>query len=227
MSSVVANSPSGHRRLLVDEHLAAALDDEPRRPRLGHPRALHGVGLERRRASASSPADGSTRRRHRSVSALKPVVLEVRAQRDVLRVAERRRRQHLALEVCRAVDVGLHDERRATRGRAGDDAQGLAVRLHIAVHRRVRADVPRVDRAGEQSLDLLGAGVEDRRLQVDVRAQGLGVRAVPHAHEGGAVRDVREVPQREGDLLSAVGRCRRSDVSGDGRTARVGGVRPC
>ena len=47
MRWVVTNLPSGQRSRLVDEHVAAALLDQARGPRLGHPRPVDGAGLER------------------------------------------------------------------------------------------------------------------------------------------------------------------------------------
>ena len=55
-----------------------------------------------RRACARSPAARSTRRRRRRVSVSRPLLLQPRAQRDVLRVAELRGGDLLALEVLDA-----------------------------------------------------------------------------------------------------------------------------
>ncbi len=64
---------------------------------------------------------------------LQPWSVEPGAQRDVLRVAELRGGERLALEVRRAVDAVADDELRAAGGRAGDDADRLAVKHSASV----------------------------------------------------------------------------------------------
>ena len=109
----------------------------------------------------------------------------------------------LPLRSAGAVDVRLDDEHGAARGGAGDDPQRRALRLREAVDRRVGADVGGVDRVGEQGVDGVGAGVERRRLERDVRAElVLGEDALVDADERRGVGDVREVAEPQRDLLA-------------------------
>ena len=64
---------------------------------------------------------------------LETLLFQPIAQRHVLRVAELRRRDLLALEVSGRVDLGLDHEERTARCGAGDDADRLAVRLAKAL----------------------------------------------------------------------------------------------
>ena len=87
---VVTNLPLGHRRRLVDQHLAAALLHEAGRPRLGHPGAVDVAGLERLERLGVLLRHDRRRRRRRSVSVLRPLLLQPVRERDVLGVAELR-----------------------------------------------------------------------------------------------------------------------------------------
>ena len=194
---------------LVDEHVRARVEDQPRHPRLGKPRAVDVALLEQGQRL------GVLGRRDAHVAAargvgLEPLVREPAAQRDILRVAELRRRERRALEVGRRVDPVADDERGAAGRRAGDDARRLAGGLDERVDRRVRPDVGRVDRAGRQRLDRGGAGVEDGCRHVDV-AEGVGEEPLLEADERRRVRDVGEVAEAQlgdcvlgrGDVLPA------------------------
>ena len=92
---------------------------------------------------------------------LETLLLEVAAQRDVLGVAELRRRDRLALEVLRLLDVGLHHEIRAARCDAGDHLD-RTVGLLERRDRRVGPDVRDVERVGEERGDRRRPRVEDR-----------------------------------------------------------------
>ena len=158
---VVTYFPFGHRSFSSTRILPPPSVDEAGRVRLGHPRAVDLARLERvdrlrvvLRQDLHVTAAGRV--------GLVALRLQPRAQRDVLGVAELRRRERLALEVRRG-DVGLHDEVGAARRGAGHDAHRRAVRLRVRVDRRVRTDERRVERAAEDRLDGRGAGVEDRR----------------------------------------------------------------
>ena len=205
------------QRLLVDEHLPAALLHQAGGPRLGHPRALQLVlleGVERGRVVLRLDGHVSAARR----VGLDAVRLEPRAQGHVLGVTELRRGDGLTLQVGGRVDVGLHHQRGAPRSGAGDDPEGLALRLGVAVDGGVRADVGGVDGAGEQRLDGGRPGVVRRRLQLDVGPELVGEDALVHAHQRGGVGDVGEVAEAQGDLVA------RRRAGGRGRGGRVGGT---
>ena len=161
-------------------------------------------------------------------------------KRDVLRVAELRRRDLLVREVggccdtCRFAD----DELCAATDCSGDDAYVFAFRLHVAVNCRVRADVRGVDLAGEERLDGGGAGVEGLGcVERDVRTQIVLVGAAGDADDRLGVGDVREVAEAQGTRrASGVGvrggggggggappRNRRRQLRGSG--GRAGGTR--
>ena len=190
--------------LLVDEDLAAAFGHEAGRVRLGHPRTVDLARLERvdrLRVVLRQDLHVTTAGRVGLVA----LRLQPGAQRDVLGVAELRRRQGLALEVRRG-DIGLHDQVGAARSGAGHDAHRGAVRLRIRVDRRVGTDERRVERATEDRLDGRGAGVEDRRLDGHVVAERFGEFTVLDADDGRRVRGVREVTEPQRDGLAADGR---------------------
>ena len=102
MRCVVTYWPFGPQVALVDEDLAAALVDEARRPRLGHPGAVDVARLERVRASCALSCGRIDTSPPPAVSVSRPLLLQPGAQRDVLGVAELRRRDRLALQVRRA-----------------------------------------------------------------------------------------------------------------------------
>ena len=57
------------------------------------------------------------------------LLLQPVAQRHVLGVAKLRRGEGLAVQVVRGLDVVGDNQRRATRGGTGDDANGVTLRL--------------------------------------------------------------------------------------------------
>ncbi len=136
-------------------------------------------------------------------------------QRHVLGVAGLRGGDLLALEVRDGLDGGGVDhEFGAAGGGSGDDLQGAALGLHVAVDRGGGADPGDVDGAGVEGLDLAGAGVED--LRGDLRAaQGLLEPAVLDADQRGRVGQVREVADVDG--------ARRQRRAGGGRGGGAGG----
>jgi hypothetical protein len=94
---------------LVDQHLAATFLHEARGPRLGHPRALDLPLLE------GVERGGVVLRLDRHVAAaarvgVQTVLFQPRPQGHVLRIAELRRGQRLALQVGRPVDARSHHE---------------------------------------------------------------------------------------------------------------------
>ena len=93
-------------------------------------------------------------------------VADVLAQRHVLGVAELRGRQRRPDQVLRGVDALAHHELGASRGGAGDDADGVPVALPVGVDGRAGADVGGVQGAGEDRLDDVGAGVEHLRREL-------------------------------------------------------------
>ena len=184
--------------------------------RLGHPRPVDRSGLER--------GDGGrvVLRHDLHVAAafgvgLVALRLQPGAQRDVLGVAERRRRQLLALQLRGARDRRLHDEERTAGRDTGDDADRGAVRLLVRVDRGVGSDERGVERAGEECGRLVGARVVGARLQVDVGAEILGERVVLQADDGRRVGDVRQVAEAQRDraaLAAAVRGLRAAPARG-------------
>ena len=221
MRWVVTNWPSGQRSRLVDEGVPAALLDQARGPRLGHPGAVDRPGLERRQGVGVVLRCDVHVTATRSVGDV-PLLLQPRPQRDVLGVAERRRRQGRAGEVLRGVDAITHDERGATRCRSGDDPQCLAARLGVAVDRRVGPDEAGVQRTGEHRLDDLGARVERRRLQRHRRPESVGEVPTVHPDDRRRVGDVREVAEPQRRRAARRGRG-AGDRAGGGRGRGLGG----
>ena len=135
----------GPQVALVDEHVAAAFEDEAGRPRLGHPGAVDLALLEQRERLGVLDVDDLDVAAAGRVGG-EAVVGEPGAQGDVLGVAERGRGERRAGEIVGGVDpLGDHQARPARRG-AGHDPQRLAVGLGEAVDRRVGADEGGVDR---------------------------------------------------------------------------------
>ena len=157
----------GPQVALVDEHVAAAFEDQPGRPRLGDPGAVELALLEQRERLGVLDVDDVDVAAAGGVGG-EAVVGEPGAQGDVLGVAEGGRGERRAGEVVGGVDPVGDDQARPARGGAGDDPQGLTVGLGEAVDRRVGADERGVDRSAKQRLDRLAAGVEVADLQVDV-----------------------------------------------------------
>ena len=142
---VVTKSPSGHRSFSSTQHVRAGVDTR---------RDAHGSGSH---APSTWPAlnrssvcefscgdDGHVARaagqrvsRPSSASQARSATSWVLPSCGVASV--------LALEVVGGVDAVADDELRAAGGRAGDDPDGLAVRLRERVDGRVRADVRGVD----------------------------------------------------------------------------------
>ena len=118
----------------------------------------------------------------------------------------------LALEVGRARDLGLDHEERAARGRAGDDADGLAVGLRERVDGGVGADVGDVDGVREERLDGRRPRVERGDLDVGIREELLERAVVGERHQAGRVGDVREDAEANRDRV----------LEGSNRSARRG-----
>ena len=185
---------------LVDEHVAAAFEHEAGGPRLGHPGAVEGAGLE------GGERVGVVLRRDVHVAAA--AACRSRSPRRAARPAARRP------GCCRA--TGWRAWRR--RGRPGSSMPSrttsdappdvvpatmrmrLAVGLGVAVDRRVRADEAGVDGAGEDRLDDLGAGVERRRLERGGRAERIVEQPGVDADDRRRVGDVREVAEAQGHV---------------------------
>lgn len=111
------------------------------------------------------------------------------ARRDVLRVAELRRRDLLAAKIGCGLQrrIRLNDERRAAIDGAGDDMAFVAVRFEIGVDGRVRADIGEVDRLGEHRLYRARTGIVDVPLDLHAGAKPLFEPAFADARE--MVRD--------------------------------------
>jgi hypothetical protein len=90
-----------------------------------------------------------------------------------LRVAELRRRDGFAAEIGRCLErgVGVHDQRRATIGASGDDANLGAARLGIGIDRRIGTNVSEVDRFRENRFHRARAGIVDVPFDLHVAAE--------------------------------------------------------
>ena len=130
----------GPQRGLIDQNLPAALIDETGSPWLGDPRSRDATAPERFKRLCVLLGDDRGVATAFGVG-VDAVVLEPVAQCNILGAAKLWRGDLLALEVGSVGDAWLHDEEGAARSRAGDDADGVAIRLHERVDRRVRADV--------------------------------------------------------------------------------------
>ncbi len=202
----------------VDEDLAAAFGDETRRPRFGHPGTVDVARLELVERLRVLLRDDRNVAAARGVG-LVPLVLQPRAQRDVLGVAELRRRKLLAREVCGTGDLRLHDEVCAARCRTGHDPD-LAVRLCERVDGRVGTDEGRVERPGQDRGHGFGTGVEGLCLELVLPERVCEVAAFD-ADQRRCVRHVREVAEVHGDRVGTGGRL---GCTGRGGLARTGGV---
>ncbi len=145
------------------------------------------------------------------------------AQGDVLRATGLGRGDPLSPQVLHVGDTGPDDERRATAGGARNDAHRLALALHEGVDGWVRAEVGRVERAGEQRLHRSRAGAEGLGGQRRA-AEGLGEDACCCAVHGGGVGEQREVAEPEFGSRRAAGGGNRENgsASGVGRGAADG-----
>ena len=209
--------------LLVDEHLAAGLEHQARRPRLGQPGAVDVAGLEggeRHRVLLRDDGDvaGAVRGRPRSPprrgsgAARCPACRRSAAWRSACPRGPQRSRCPACTTSEAPPLVAPATMRTAS--------PWLFTKALIG---RVRTDVGRVERAGEQRLDGGRAGVELLRRELGV-AERLGEDAGGVAVDGGRVRDVREVAEAQLGGRGAGGRggrrARRAlGLGGAGRAA--------
>ena len=162
----------------VKEEAAVALMDQAGGPRLRSPRGIEVLFQEQGQLVRIGHGDNL------DVAALvvrlQAVFLKPVAERDILRVAELRRGNALAVKVFRLVDAGIvaDDQGSSAAGRSGDDAQRFAVGANIAVDRGVRADIGHVDRAREKRFNRRRAGVETGPLHFHLRSHGFVEKAV-------------------------------------------------
>ena len=198
----------GPQVALVDQDHPAALQDEAGGPGLGHPGAVDVTGAEGiQRVGVRLGADRDVAAPGRVGG--QALGDEPGAQRHVLGVAQLRCGDGGAGQILRSGDPGADDQEGAAGGGAGDDADGLAVGLGVAVDRGVGADEGHVEALGEHRLDHVGPGVEVLDLQVDVLAQGVGEEALGVPDDGGSVGHVGEVAQANGGCAAAVRRLRK------------------
>ena len=188
--------------LLVDQDLRA-LGHVLRDPRLGHPGALDLPGAEGRQPVSVGL------RFDRDVAATldgrgQAFLLEPVAQSDILRVAQLRCREGLALEIRGTVDVLTDHQGRPSGCRAGDHCDRLTLRLGVGADRRVRPDVGDVQGVTEQSRHGVGTRVERRRCHSEPeRLHGVLEVALLQADQRRGVGQVGEEPQPYGlDLLA-------------------------
>src|SRR5579864_123711 len=106
---------------------------------------------------------------------LHAVVLEPIAQGDVLRIAELRRGDTLAMEIFGLIDAGIvaNDEGSAAAGRSSDYAKSFAIGADIAVDCGIRPNVSHVDGTREERFNCGGAGIETGPLHPHLRTHGL------------------------------------------------------
>ena len=181
---------------LVHQHVRAGIDDQARHPGLRQPRAvdlavleqLQGLRVLGRRDGhvAARPSWWSrTPRRRARCAARRPACCRAAGWRAS----------------CPRGRTGSSIPSRTTRAAPpvvapAITARGLAAGLDERVDRRVRADVGRVDRAGGQSLDRGGAGVEHLGRDVD-SGQRVREETLLEPDERGRVGHVREVAELE------------------------------
>ena len=210
----------GPQVALVDEHVAAALEDQSGRPRLGDPGTVELAFTEQRQRLGVLDVDDLDVAPAGRVGG-EAILGQPGAQGDVLGVAEGwRGERRVGVEVLGGVDAFGDDEARPARGGSGDDPQRLAVGLGEAIDRRVGTDERCVDRSGQQRLDRLAAGVEVQHLQGDVGTHGLGERTAVDADDRRGMGDVREVPEPQRHRFgfgraSGRGACRHSCGEGE------------
>ena len=112
---------------LVDEHVAAAFEDQSGRPRLRNPGPVERSVAEQGQRLGVLDIDDLDVATASRVGG-EAVLREPGAQGDVLGVAEGGRGERRAGEIVGGVDPFGDDEARPARGGAGDDSQCLAVR---------------------------------------------------------------------------------------------------
>ena len=89
------------------------------------------------------------------VVGLHSMLLQPVPQGHVLRVAELRRSDTLAVKILRFGDAGVitHDQRSSATGCARHHAKSFTIRTNVAIDGRIRTDIGHVDCTGEEGFD--------------------------------------------------------------------------
>src|SRR2546427_1156700 len=147
------------------------------------------------------------------------MLLQVVAQRYVLRTAQLRSGEFLAAQVRGTLDVGpwSHDELSSPAGRSSDNAQRLAMTFHVAVDSRRWTYIANINLIGKESLNFRRASIEDLRLYLNLRTQ-ITLKCAPlYSHYSDSMRQVGKVTQADRQWPTTGSRALRTATCNDGQ----------
>ena len=197
------NQNGGRDIFFVHENFSAGFALEPRDPWLDRPDGVDSFLLEQRKLI------GILRRQDLGVAAelrdFQTARRQPRATGNILRVSQLRRGNFLPAKIRGRfqVLVRLDHERRATIGRAGDEADLGAVRSRVSVEGRAGPDVSEIDRLREDRFHRARPGIVNEPLDLGPWAKPLfePAFALPRKimrYQRLGVSDIWKVPDAQG-----------------------------